>query len=348
MEEEMFTAPFIVQDNMLDLCGNSLKFSTFIEICEEKTQQVSCSECTFNNRLCNECFDVFHQLGKKKTHQKKELKSNSNQNCPKHQNKILEFYCHDDKSLLCSLCMYEDHKMHNFNTIKEVVSKFKKNLSNISFELINQDLTIQLSGNTREMFKLKENFKNAKEILEEEIKKLEKEHNEELNSLKEKETELNLQLEELMKMKSFEEEEDKYKLLNWKEIIDSNVWKLHFISKKLYLCGLDESRKENEKNLKSPVEFSFFKDIRMKFISCGGYHFIGLDGRNFFVFNFVESGKVFTWGNNKCGQLGVGNVDSYTHPIELKFFKDCTVSSLYSGLGQNFVMCGKKLKSLTN
>jgi hypothetical protein len=176
--------------------------------------------------------------------------------------------------------MYEDHRTHNFNIIKEVVSNFKKNLSDISFELINQDLTIQLSGNTREMFKLKENFKNAKEKLEEEIKKLEKEHNEELNSLKEKETELKLQLGELTKMKSFEEEKDEYKLLKWKEIIDSNVWKLHFIPKKLYLCGLDESRKENEKNLKSPEEFSFFKDIRMKFISCGGYHFIGLDGRN--------------------------------------------------------------------
>jgi hypothetical protein len=283
MNEELFTAPFIVQENILDLCGNDVNFQLFPEICEEKSQQVSCSECTSNNRLCHECFDVFHQLGKKKTHQKKELKFNSNQNCPKHQNKILEFYCHDDKTLLCSICMYEDHKTHNFNTIKEVISNFKMDLSNISFELVNQDLTIQLSGILREVCKLKENYENAKEKLENEIKKLENEHHEQLNSLKEKETDLNFQIGELMEMKSFDDELDDFKLLKWKEIIDSNVWNLHFVSKTFYLCGLDESKKENEKNLKSPVEFSFFKGKIMKYISSGGYHFIGVDGRNYFI-----------------------------------------------------------------
>jgi tRNA A-37 threonylcarbamoyl transferase component Bud32 len=55
----------------------------------------------------------------------------------------------------------------------------------------------------------------------------------------------------------------------------------------------------------TPIKVNGFSDERVIMISCGGWHSLAL----------TESGCVYSWGYNECGQLGIGNTIDSNKPI---------------------------------
>jgi alpha-tubulin suppressor-like RCC1 family protein len=55
-----------------------------------------------------------------------------------------------------------------------------------------------------------------------------------------------------------------------------------------------------------PIKVKGFNNERVVMISCGYFHSMAL----------TECGHVYSWGDNKCGQLGIGNT---VHSNEPKF-----------------------------
>jgi alpha-tubulin suppressor-like RCC1 family protein len=56
-------------------------------------------------------------------------------------------------------------------------------------------------------------------------------------------------------------------------------------------------------------------------------------------FNFSENGKLFSFGDNRSGQLGIGEYYKSTNvPVELKFFK--SLKEIVCGDEFSFALCG--------
>lgn len=51
----------------------------------------------------------------------------------------------------------------------------------------------------------------------------------------------------------------------------------------------------------------------------------------------IESGKLFSFGLNDYGQLGIGNKDKKTHPVYVEFFKDIKIQDIFCGHFHSFV-----------
>ncbi|HLX53033.1 MAG TPA: hypothetical protein VKR58_03800 [Aquella sp.] len=78
-------------------------------------------------------------------------------------------------------------------------------------------------------------------------------------------------------------------------------------------------------NRNSPTELSL-SNLKFMAISCGMNHVIAL----------THTGKLFVWGNNKDGQLGLGNQTNYYTPQELIFPEP--IISIFSGGYHNIMI----------
>lgn len=65
--------------------------------------------------------------------------------------------------------------------------------------------------------------------------------------------------------------------------------------------------KHTPRKLKFKFEFEFKFRIRFKSIKCGGRHSMALD----------ELGKMYVWGSNDYGQLGLGHTNNMSEPQAL-------------------------------
>jgi len=59
-----------------------------------------------------------------------------------------------------------------------------------------------------------------------------------------------------------------------------------------------------------PIRVPFFDGLGVTHVACGSYHCIAIGAR----------GKVFAWGDNNRGQLGLGHRDEVTAPVLVPFF----------------------------
>jgi alpha-tubulin suppressor-like RCC1 family protein len=75
----------------------------------------------------------------------------------------------------------------------------------------------------------------------------------------------------------------------------------------------------DEAVVKIPMEISF--DCKISSIACGAGHSIALSATR----------RVFTWGNNVLGQLGLGDQLTRWHPFAVEGLKD--VDKIASGAG---------------
>jgi hypothetical protein len=94
----------------------------------------------------------------------------------------------------------------------------------------------------------------------------------------------------------------------------------------VYAWGLNESEQigieSGSVSQLRPVKINFSINEKFKAISCGAYHSMAL----------TESGRVFSWGENDDGQLGVGNFTNFNKPEliqmnDILFEKICCSSS---------------------
>jgi alpha-tubulin suppressor-like RCC1 family protein len=60
----------------------------------------------------------------------------------------------------------------------------------------------------------------------------------------------------------------------------------------------------------------------------------------------TEDGKLFSWGVNAFGQLGINNKEDQTIPVEVEHLKDNRVVSIACGAGYNIALTGAHFISL--
>jgi alpha-tubulin suppressor-like RCC1 family protein len=54
------------------------------------------------------------------------------------------------------------------------------------------------------------------------------------------------------------------------------------------------------------------------------------------LINVEENGKIFSWGYNEYGQLGIGNLENQNTPQELILSKNMKISKIFCGSYQTF------------
>jgi alpha-tubulin suppressor-like RCC1 family protein len=69
-----------------------------------------------------------------------------------------------------------------------------------------------------------------------------------------------------------------------------------------------------------PTKLKALNDIKIKMISCGFHHSMAL----------TEKGCVYSWGDNKCGQLGIGNTKNSNTPKQIEM-KDIIIDKITCG-----------------
>ena len=80
-------------------------------------------------------------------------------------------------------------------------------------------------------------------------------------------------------------------------------------------------------NQNSPQELSF-SDIKFESITCGYQHTMAL----------TMNGKLYVWGNNSCGQLGLNDLLNRNFPHEIHFKESITsIKSIHGST--NYTIC---------
>lgn len=82
--------------------------------------------------------------------------------------------------------------------------------------------------------------------------------------------------------------------------------------------------KESEPN---PVRVTYFDDMKIKEIHAGSS----------MSFVILEIGDIYSFGNNKTGELGLDHTIQYTTPQKITFFKNKQVETLVNGFNHTFV-----------
>ena len=99
---------------------------------------------------------------------------------------------------------------------------------------------------------------------------------------------------------------------------------------KTYVWGNNESGQlglGHNINQNSPQELSF-SDIKFESVTCGARHTIAL----------TMNGKLYAWGSNNCGQLGLNDLLNRNFPHEIHFKESITsIKSIHSSL--NHTIC---------
>jgi hypothetical protein len=243
---------------------------------KEIDAQLFCSIC--NKKLCNMCND-YHIKSSNINHNETSvsiinntLSYNMNSyNCHIHYNNKLEYLCLECEELTCSKCCIIDKKHEKHSII----------------ELNNY--------NNEELVKIINKFKK--------YEKKYKEYNNELNSINNKEEKINLKIKDL--------EKDLIYLKNKKEGILIQIQKIN-----------------NLKNIINEKPYQFLLNINNNFIKK------------------YEKTKMFVFGSNCCGQLGLGGPSTRLIPTENTYFENLNVKEIVCGGYHVFVLLG--LLILTN
>jgi RCC1 and BTB domain-containing protein len=76
-----------------------------------------------------------------------------------------------------------------------------------------------------------------------------------------------------------------------------------------------------------PTKVKALNDIKIKMISCGYNHSMA----------FTENGCVYSWGDNECGQLGIGNTKNSNTPKKIEM-KDIIINKITCGESHSLLL----------
>jgi hypothetical protein len=76
-----------------------------------------------------------------------------------------------------------------------------------------------------------------------------------------------------------------------------------------------------------PTKVKALNDIKIKMISCGYNHSMA----------FTENGCVYSWGDNECGQLGIGNTKNSNTPKKIEM-KDIIIDKITCGQAHSLLL----------
>ena len=79
----------------------------------------------------------------------------------------------------------------------------------------------------------------------------------------------------------------------------------------------------------SPQKVTSLTDV--EFVECGGFH----------VFCKTFNNEIFSWGDNRCGQLGLGNTDNQNTSVKLSLPNE-DVIDIKCGLSHSLILTSKK------
>ena len=80
-----------------------------------------------------------------------------------------------------------------------------------------------------------------------------------------------------------------------------------------------------------PIDYFIKNNIRIKEIECGDGHVIMMDYDN----------RIYTFGDNQCGQIGDGKQENVNQPKEIVLFRDRIVEEIKSGTNHVYVKCNE-------
>ena len=85
------------------------------------------------------------------------------------------------------------------------------------------------------------------------------------------------------------------------------------------------------KDRTNPVEFKIEENLSpIKQIICGGYH----------TFTICENNKIYCWGRNYEGQLGLGDQKETCNPVEMKIEGNSSpIKQIICGKDHTFTIC---------
>jgi E3 ubiquitin-protein ligase HERC4 len=92
----------------------------------------------------------------------------------------------------------------------------------------------------------------------------------------------------------------------------------------------------DNKNRTRPTELNFFSNMKIKKISCGGTHTFVILGKHYF--NITENGKIFGFGCNTEGQLGIEDKDNRYEPTEIKSLENLEIDNIFCGLSHSIAI----------
>jgi alpha-tubulin suppressor-like RCC1 family protein len=97
-------------------------------------------------------------------------------------------------------------------------------------------------------------------------------------------------------------------------------------------------------NKYEPTNLSFFNDLHVKDFICGSDHTIVILGKIYSKKNnIIENGKVYGFGSNTSGQLGLDELKIFPSPVELEFCKEYSIKKIICGSHHTFLILSKKL-----
>eukprot|EP01080_Neovahlkampfia_damariscottae_P006773 gene6773-10937_t len=196
------------------------------------------------------------------------------------------------------ICAFSEHKDHKLISIEEASNTAKQILVNIDFESINDETRKKIKVIDDEMMESNKNYLYQEKNLLEKLKKLKKEYHEKIDKLDKRKILEQNSLETILDVSNnIEYEENHDTIIKWRQL------------------GLGDS----DCRL-LPTEFLFF-DLKLELrLFCGGN----------FTFAIYDK-RVFCWGANENGQLGLGYLKDRLISTELKFFNFLNVKELYCG-----------------
>ena len=120
------------------LCSVCLEESKEQEGKEIPTADTYCVEC--KHKLCEECCSEHRKFKLTKNHKLMPIDEyESGQNvvadlapmvCEVHEQKVLDVYCADCKTVVCAICFIEDHNNHKGGHVSKCVDGFRKQIQN--------------------------------------------------------------------------------------------------------------------------------------------------------------------------------------------------------------------------
>jgi alpha-tubulin suppressor-like RCC1 family protein len=176
-------------------------------------------------------------------------------------------------------------------------------------------------------------------------------------------------------LSSYKNEKNLENVINWRNYLNDSLNHLNLESFQLFCCGINKygNLGIEERKISNFEEISFFKNKNILKISCSFYFtlvlcssglyfsgtLLGKKTNEFICMDFFKNlkitniccgaehalvlcknGKVYSFGDNKHGQLGLGNFEASSTPQEVPNFTNESIKKISCGYNCSFSICG--------
>ena len=99
-------------------------------------------------------------------------------------------------------------------------------------------------------------------------------------------------------------------------------------------------------SIRHTVQVAGLKNIEK--VVCGGYHTVAINGNvdNFCfllpLITFIEEGRLFIWGANSNGELGLGHTNRTMGPHSVITLQEKYIKDVYCGKSHTIVVTGNR------